>query len=441
MNRTLFRGLVFIIALIAIVALMQCHALAETDDPVCIRVGDFSYPRSLVQQSLDSAIQLSEALGGEPMSDEEKAQMASDIVDNIVGIGLIENKLTEAGQHDFTEEEVEQMDTAARSRYEELWQEVHQMMEKNGMDATDKEVVAAMEDEGYTLDALYREYEVSERQHRAVALYVPPILLTEDQLDEYYETQFLAPDRERYKDDIPLYEKAILATDSESFYTPEGYRYFRQILLEYPEEVEAALKPGRKKVEAAMKDVVQALQKLTEVVTTTDDWSNLDEPRAAYDAATAKMEAANQAYIDKREEVTMPLIQDTLDAIDERLAAGIDIKTLVSKYSADVSERNVTGTGYPLHAQSEGWPKEFIEAGMALEKPGDVSKPVLTDRGIHILYYDSDVPAGEHVLTEDEKELLKESALYYYQVEELTKLFEKWKGEYDIETHPELLVY
>ncbi|MBQ6122899.1 MAG: hypothetical protein IJI59_14330, partial [Clostridia bacterium] len=80
-------------------------------------------------------------------------------------------------------------------------------------------------------------------------------------------------------------------------------------------------------------------------------------------------------------------------------------------------------------------------AAMALEKPGDVSEPVLTEKGIHILYYDSDIPAGDHALTEDEKELLKTSALHYYQVEQLQKLFEEWKPEYDIETHPELLEY
>ena len=134
-------------------------------------------------------------------------------------------------------------------------------------------------------------------------------------------------------------------------------------------------------------------------------------------------------------------MQGTVDEITERYEAGIDFQSLIAKYSADTSERNAAGTGYPLHAQSEGWPEDFIKAGMALEKPGDISAPVLTEKGIHILYYAGDVPAGDHVLTDDEKELLKQSALYYRQVAALEALFEDWKKDYDIETHPELLKY
>ena len=76
---------------------------------------------------------------------------------------------------------------------------------------------------------------------------------------------------------------------------------------------------------------------------------------------------------------------------------------------------------------------------MALKKPGDISGPVLTDLGIHILCYASDIPAGEHELTAEERETLNASALRYYQDQELEKLIAVWRDEYDIETHPELL--
>ena len=416
-------------------------AQAEEEDPVCVRVGDFSYPLSLAQQSLDSAIKLSESMSDEPMSPEAREQMAEDVIENLVGVGLIEAKLTEAGQHDFTDEEREQMNAAASSRYEELWQSAYQAMVSNDANTTEEEVAQMLEKEGYSIDALYREYEVSERQRRAIELYVPSIMITEDDVNAYYESQFLAPDRARYKDNIPRYEREILAANNESFYTPEGYRYVRQILLEYPDEAIDALEPNKERVESAARAVSEALAKLTEVASTTDDWSNLDEPRANYDALMAALEEEKRAYLEKRNEVAMPLVQGTIDEINVRLKAGIDFKSLISKYSADTSEQNVTGTGYPLHPDSEGWPEDFIAAGMALEKPGDVSEPVLTEKGIHILYYDSDVPAGDHVLTDDERELLNKSALHYYQVEELMKLFEEWKTEYDIETHVELLKY
>ena len=396
---------------------------------------------ALVQKSLDSLINMAQSQSEESLTDEEKAEMAVNVIDNFVGIGLVEAKLTEEGKHDFSEQEEELLRGAASSRYEEIWQSVYKMMQANDMDATQEEVSKAVADEGYDMDNIYREYLVSERQQRAIELYVGDIPITRDELDEYYETQYVAPDRERYKDDIPRYEREILNTDSDSFYTPEGYRLVRQILLNYPDGVIESLKREQADVERAVKNANEKMAALTQMVLTTDDWSNLDAPKAEYDAAMEALKEAKLAYMQARRDATMPLIQDRLDEIDERLSAGIDFVTLITQYSADTSERNVTGQGYPLHALSEGWPEEFISAGMALEKVGDVSEPVLTEKGVHILCYVGDLPAGDHVLTEHEEELLEQSALHASQVEALEALFEKWKPHYDIETHPELLKY
>ena len=59
---------------------------------------------------------------------------------------------------------------------------------------------------------------------------------------------------------------------------------------------------------------------------------------------------------------------------------------------------------------------------MALENPGDISKPVYSETGIHILYYAAEAPAGDHVLTEEEREQLNASTLQYYQTERLLEL-------------------
>ena len=122
---------IFLLALAFCIALVCAAALAEADDPVCVRVGDFSYSLSPVQGSLDSVIKLTDALADEKMTAEERAQMAADIIDKFVSIGLIEEKLTEAGRHDFTVEEDERLKAAARSQYEQLWQGVYQMLIKN----------------------------------------------------------------------------------------------------------------------------------------------------------------------------------------------------------------------------------------------------------------------------------------------------------------------
>ena len=427
----------------AILALLLCGmAFAEAaEDPVCVRVGDFSYPLSQVQASLDSVMKLTEAMSEEQMTPEERARMADDIIDKFVGIGLIEARLAEAGQHDFTTAEEEQMNAAARNQYEQLWQGVYQMLIRNDNDVTEAQVTEAMAEEGYTLDSLYQDLVTAERERRAIALYVPEVPLTEADLDAYYETRFLAPDRERYGSDIARYEREILASNNEAFYTPEGYRYIRQILLKYPETATEALKPALRRVEHAGNAAAQAYAALAEAAARAEDWSELDAPRADYDAAAKALEEASRDYADERRTVTLPMLRDTLDEIDRCLDAGLSFRAMIEKFSADRSEQNLKGDGYPFHPESQGWPAEFAAAAAALEKPGDVSAPVFTEEGVHILCYDSDISAGEHVLTGEEREALKASALYDRQEQALTALFGDWKKEYHIETHPELLAY
>ena len=55
----------------------------------------------------------------------------------------------------------------------------------------------------------------------------------------------------------------------------------------------------------------------------------------------------------------------------------------------------------------------------ALEQPGDVSGPVLTTAGVHIIKYLGDEPGGAHVLTEEENAALENSALEAAQLEKL----------------------
>ena len=162
-------------------------------------------------------------------------------------------------------------------------------------------------------------------------------------------------------------------------------------------------------------------------------------PRAAYDAALEALTAAQANYGEKRRQLAQPLVRDTVEAIRAARDAGIGFDALIDSYSADKSEQNTEKGGYPVHPDSKNWPEDFLEAAMALKSPGDISEPVYSDDGVQILCYASDIPAGEHELTGDERQTLNASALYYYQNQELEALMADWQDEYEIETHPELL--
>lgn len=439
MNSLAMKNTICVLMMLLCMTLALCPAWAESDDPVVVRVGEVTFTKSQLQSALDSDILFSEVLSRDTLTDEEKAAQREDTINRFIGVGLIECKLIEAGKNDFTPEEEENLKSAARNQYEQLWQGLYQRAQGSSEDVTEAQITEFMEDEGYTVEAIYDEYLASERRYRAVELFCPPITLTEDMVMDYYKTSYLDPDRERYENNLDLYEQEILAQKNESFYTPAGYRAIKQILLAYPEEVDKALKNELAAVNTAGQTMAQALQALTAAATSAEGWDDMIEPRAAYDAAYDELIEAKKVYDDKRMALTEPLIKDTVDEIKAAFDAGIDFGSLIDKYSTDKNEQNTDKGGYPVHPDSKNWPENFLSAAVGLEKPRDITEPVYTDMGIHILYYASDIPEGDHELTPDERETLNASAEYYYQNQELEKLIAEWRGDYEIETHPELL--
>jgi peptidyl-prolyl cis-trans isomerase SurA len=81
------------------------------------------------------------------------------------------------------------------------------------------------------------------------------------------------------------------------------------------------------------------------------------------------------------------LIQEKKKQIDKcykELQNGASFEDLVKKYSEHEASKEENGVIKTyLHFGSA--PEEFLEAGFALEKPGDISKPVLTKYGWHII--------------------------------------------------------
>ena len=424
-----------------VMLLSLCPALAEAaDDPVVVRVGDVTFTKARLQSEVDINVTVSELMEQEFVTDEERQARRDEAIQDCIQEGLIEMKLREAGKNDFTAEEEETLRATALSQYETIWQGIWEKAKQSNQGFTEEQVTEFLNEQGYSSEAIYEALKSNERLHRAVELFCPSLTLTEDMVEKYYEAQFLLPDRERYENDLDLYEQEILAGNNESFYTPEGYRAIKQVLLAYPGEIDKALRNENARVNIALQAVAEAASEVSEAALTGDSWDDVAGPRAEYDAAVSELTAAKQAYNEKRERLTLPLIRDTVEAINAEIDAGIDIDSVINKYSTDKNEQNLDKGGYPVHPDSQNWPQEFLEAAGKLETPGDFSGPVFTDMGVHILYYASDIPAGPHELTDEERQLLNASALYYYQSLELEKLMEDWMNAYEIETHPELLV-
>ena len=412
--------------------LLPFGAAAENSDPVVVRVGRVAYSLSLAKYSYQSNLDLMAYQGYTPTV-AEKEELKRQTIDHLIDLALIENKLIEVGKNDLTDAEETLVRSYAGNVYESLWQGFQQRVKNEGYDATEEQITSWLTEQGYTLDVVYQEALVNVRYSRIYELYCADVTVTDEDVEAYLQETFVGPDREAYEFDIPRYEREILATGNESFFTPAGYRVIRQILLPYPQAVVDeinALQPAVEEGATALEDAYHA------VADAAIAGKDVEAEREAY-------QAQSQAYADLLNQVValeqsaLPMLKETTDEIALRYAAGESFDSLVAEYGKEAGE--AAGGELLFHPESENWAEAFKQAVSALKKPGEITEPFVTDLGIHIVLYQSDLPDGVHELTEEERAALQSSALENKQRETLHPFLDEWKTQYEIETHPEML--
>jgi parvulin-like peptidyl-prolyl isomerase len=132
--------------------------------------------------------------------------------------------------------------------------------------------------------------------------------------------------------------------------------------------------------------------------------------------------------VDAAEQKILDSVQGTVDEIMGKLDSGTSFEDLVREYGTDSGMKDEArlATGYSVHNDSILFDPAFQKAAMALEKIGDVSKPVVGQYGVHILQYLRDVPGGAAELTDDMKEEFRASLLSELRTEALNSALDEW---------------
>ncbi|MGN0772876.1 MAG: peptidylprolyl isomerase [Candidatus Ventricola sp.] len=372
-----------------------CGAMAEQPD-AAVRVGSVEYDLETVQSALTASCMLYES-AGISLNDAQKQQLADSVLEHFVGLGVLESLLREAGQADIDEQTQGLLEQQALETYESAWQQLAGTIREESPDAPDEQIDAFLADMGCTPEAYRQELELSLKNQRLLNLYCGEVTLGDGEALEYYERQYVSVCRERYEGNIPLFEQEVLMNGGISYYIPEGYRRIKHIVMALPEDIANRLSALQSGSSSISEDAWQAL----------------------LDAAGAVMKPKT-------------------DAIYQALQDGESFESQMALYSYDTAVAP-EDAGYLLHADSVLWDEGFLKAALALEHPGDVSEPVVTRAGVHIILYAGDEPAGALALTQEQQALLEQEALADKQTQELEALVSQHRGDYEIATHPEWL--
>ena len=192
----------------------------------------------------------------------------------------------------------------------------------------------------------------------------------------------------------------------EFWYTPEGYRSIIHILMKVDDEL---------------------LTAYTEAQAAYEESKSEENPDGDAEKKTV-MEAAKAAVLASK--------QAEIDDIYARLEKGESFTDLIAQYGEDtgMTDAATLAEGYLVHKDSVLYDAAFTSAAFSekMQKPGDTSDPVIGTYGIHILYYQKDVPGGVIELTDEisaeiEQSIYTEKVNAYY-----AEALESWIAEHEI---------
>lgn len=375
-------------------ALMLCGvAMAEpADDDVMATVGDITVTRADYEGYLATLVNYYANYGYDTTDATILSTLQLFAMQTAVEYAVMDQKVVELGLA-LTEAETE----AASAEAAEQWTAtIEDGLAYYGITATSTEeeraqtllsVLAELETMGYTEDSYmadalkYAEYE------KVYAYITQDINVTDEEVETYYNS-LVEADKATYSNDAAAYEQLQYMnqlyamygmTDyvTEAYYKPEGYRVVTHILLSADEALLTAYADLQATYEEQQNTLEEGGEVEGELVT------------------AEQVEAARQAVLAN--------VQPMVDEIKQKMADGATFAELIPQYTTvpGMQDEAAIAEGYEVHMDSVNWVIPFRDQAFTVDNIGDVTEPVVTDYGVHILQYVADVPGGPVELTEE----------------------------------------
>ncbi len=355
------------------------------------------------------------------------------VMQNLIQQTVLEQKLEEGGYAALTEEEKKVAQESAQVQYESSIEEIL------AGDLADSELTGdelraeaeriLVEQQYATLEELVAYEEQNIADEKLYQEVVKDVAVSEEDIRATYD-QKVETARADYEYD-PQYFDMDVSDGVTIYYYPEGYRYVKHILFSFSEEEEEAIAQLEQRVMDAQ-DVISELQlQVDDGSVAADDETFLAEHRAAEDAlAVAEQELAAS------QEAAYAALQPKVEEVQTALAAGEDFDALVEKYGQDPGMTNEPAKtqGYVVGASSTNYVEAFRDGALALSTVGEVSEPVRTEYGLHLIKYIGDITEGP-VPYEQLKDELAETALREKQDTAFSEVLSRWMEEANVKKY------
>lgn len=423
-----------VIALVFVCVLLLYAVMASAENEICVRVNQQTFTREQVQKYINQVMLSVELSTGEALSNyygpDEQTQFLTDAAEHFVSIGVLREKLKEAGQEELSADEQIMLNNYVRTTYEQVWNDFAERIAETypDLDLGADFVTDVMEEAGYSMNDIYEIGLLSIQEQRLFALYCNDIAYTDEELLAYYEEHFVAQDREKYADNIGQFEADVILRGGTSAYMPEGFFYVKYLSFTPSQErMSAILAAG-----TALNEEQAALEKMnTDVLAAVLDGSDIESMRtqlsAEQQAVAVKETALNEAKAAAAGDF-MPLLELIMAAMND----GVSFDEIMDRYSNGADSRDYSDDGYPFHPQSILLDPVFVQQVSAAEKQGDLVGPFFAGERVYIVYRAADLTGGAFYPDDESMEAMRTTLLYERRTERLNELTAQWRNEMDV---------
>lgn len=414
-----------LMALLLAVLMLGAAALAETgDDDVLATVNGSPLTRADYQGYLDTLVNYYANYGYDTTDATILSTLQVFALQTGIEYLVMDQKIAELGLS-LTDEEK----TAAADNAAEQWAStIEDGLTYYGITAESTEearaetllsVLAELETMGYTEESFTADAVKYAAYDKLFAHLTKDVNVTDEEVQAYFNS-LVEADKATYANDAAAYEQLQYMnqlyamygmTDyvTECYYKPEGYRKVTHILLTADEAL---------------------LSAYTDVQATYEEQQNTLEEGGEIEGDIITAEDVENARL-----AVLANVQPTVDEIKQKLADGATFSELIPLYTTDpgMQDEAAIAEGYEVHMDSVNWVIPFRDQAFTVSSIGDVTEPVVTDYGVHILQYVADVPGGAVELTDDLRASFLTALLASAQDEAYYTAIEGWVNEATVE--------
>ena len=436
--------------LLALTLLLSGCALIVKDEAVdnateIIRMGDQVITKDKVkaevQNQLDSMAYYYSLYGSsfDATSAENIAAAQEEAVNALKEDLALTAKAAELGLDQLTAEEEEKAKTSAQESYDSALDYVKtNMLQDSGLEGEELDKAAAdkLTELGVSLDAYIESAKKTAIDDKLREYVIKDVAVTDEEIKTEYDSR-VEKDKETYGENAGSWASAA-NNGTTLYYTPAGVRRVKQILTKFKDEDQTAIDDAKKAQTDANTAVTAANAKVSAAQETLDTEGITEEIQTQAEAdlkaaneelekANTDLDAANKAVEDATNKAFENIAADA-DEILKQLKDGADWQTLMDEKNQDPGMKS-NEKGYAVATGMTGFDSAFVDAAMALAKPGDVSDKIKgSSYGYYIIRYEGDETEGA-VSLDDVKETISSALLSTKQNEAYNAAKEQWVEE------------